>query len=69
MTYADEQQMIAYERAALNCMLDRALDGFLEKLTAEAKVEGWTRKRMNLVELAARKGHPTAQRLLASLLE
>jgi hypothetical protein len=45
----------------------RALDGFLQKLTAEAKVEGWTRKRMQLVELAARKGHPTAQKLLASL--
>ena len=24
MTYADEQQMIAYERAALNCILNRA---------------------------------------------
>jgi len=67
MTYADEQQMIAYERAALNCMLNRALDGFLEKLTAEAKVEGWTRKRIQLVERAACKGHPAAQKLLASL--
>src|SRR5882724_4279550 len=32
MTYADEQQMIAYERAALNCTLNRALDGFVERL-------------------------------------
>jgi hypothetical protein len=69
MTYADEQQMIAYERAALNCMLDRALGGFVERLAAEAeaKVEGWTSKRIQLVEQAARKGHPAAQRLLASL--
>jgi hypothetical protein len=63
MTYAGEQQMIAYERAALNCMLDRALGGF----AAKAKVEGWTRKRIQLVEQAARKGHPAAQKLLASL--
>jgi hypothetical protein len=69
MTYADEQQMIAYERAALSCMLSRALDGFVERLAAEAKVEGWTKKRIKLVEIAARKGVPAAQKLLASLTE
>jgi hypothetical protein len=50
-------------------MLNRTLDSFVEKLTAEARVEGWTTKRVKLVERAARKGHPTAQRLLASLKE
>jgi hypothetical protein len=69
MTYADEQQMIAYERAALNCMLDRALGGFIDRLATEAKTEGWTKKRIRLVEIAARKGLPAAQRLLASLKE
>jgi hypothetical protein len=69
MTYVDEQQMIAYERAALNCMLNRALDGFVDRLATEVKVEGWTKKRIRLVEIAARKGVPAAQKLLASLNE
>jgi hypothetical protein len=67
MTYADEQQMIAYERAALICMVNRALDSALERLTEEAKAEGWTRKRIEFVKLAARKGHPAAQKLLQNL--
>jgi hypothetical protein len=67
MTYADEQQMIAYERAALNCMLNRTLDGTLERVAQEAKAQGWTRKHVEFVKLAARKGHPSAQKLLQSL--
>jgi hypothetical protein len=42
MIWADEQQAIAYERAALNCGLERIR--FIERLTADAKTEGWTRK-------------------------
>jgi uncharacterized protein YfiM (DUF2279 family) len=67
MTYADEQQMIAYERAALNCMANRALGGFFERLAAEVKAEGWTKKRIEVVKIGARKGFPAAQKLLASL--
>jgi hypothetical protein len=67
ITYADEQQMIAYERAALNCMLNRALDGFVERLATGAKAEGWTKKRIKLLEIAACKGVPAAQEMLASL--
>ena len=44
MTWADEQRAIAYERTALSCVLNQTLDGFLDRLTAEAKTEGWTRK-------------------------
>ena len=32
MTYADEQQMIAYERTALNYLLHSQLTGFVERL-------------------------------------
>jgi hypothetical protein len=67
MTYADEQQMIAYERAALNCMLNWALDGFVERLATEAKAEGWTTKPVKLVELAARKGVPASRDLMETL--
>ncbi len=35
MIWADEQQAIAYERAALNCGLERILDRFIERLTGE----------------------------------
>jgi hypothetical protein len=69
MTWADEQQAIAYERAALNCMINQTLDGFLERLSAEAKTktEGWTRNRIKIVELAARKGVPVARDLIETL--
>jgi hypothetical protein len=67
MTYADEQQMIACERKALNCMLNRALEGFVERLATEAKAEGWTAKRVKLIELAARKGVPAARDLMETL--
>jgi hypothetical protein len=67
MTYADEQQMLAYERAAFNCMLNRALDGTLERVAAEAKSQGWTKKHAEFVKLAAQKGHPSAQKLLQSI--
>jgi hypothetical protein len=53
MTWTDEQQAIAYKRAALNCRLDQTLDRFIERLTAEARTEGWTRKRVKIVEFAA----------------
>jgi hypothetical protein len=61
--------MIAYERAALSCMLNRALDGFVARLATEAKAERLTKKQIRLVEIAARKGVPAAQKLLANLKE
>jgi hypothetical protein len=58
---------IAYKRAPLNCGLERTLDRFIERLTAEAKTEGWTTIRINIVNLAARKGVPTARDLMETL--
>jgi hypothetical protein len=55
MTWRDEQQAIAYKRAALNCRLDQTLHRFIERLTAVARTEGWTRKRIKIVEFAAGK--------------
>jgi len=55
MTWTDEQQAIAYKRAVLNCGLDQTLDRFIERLTTEARTEGWTRKRIKIVEFAAGK--------------
>jgi hypothetical protein len=66
MTWADEQQAIAYERAALNCGLDQTLDRFIERLT-EARTEGWTRKRIKIVEFAARKGVLAVRELRVTL--
>ena len=36
-------------------MPDQTLDRFIERLSAETKTEGWTRKRIKLVEFAAGK--------------
>jgi hypothetical protein len=66
-TWADEQQAIAYGRAVLNCGLDQTLDRFIERLTAEARTEGWTRKRIKIVEFAARKGVPAVRELRETL--
>ena len=67
MSPAEQAQMVEYGRAALNSMVYPALDVFLEKLTTEAKTEGWTRKRVKLVERAARKGFASAQKLLRQI--
>jgi hypothetical protein len=67
MIWANEQQAIAYERAALNCGLERILDRFIERPTSEVKTEGWTRKRIKIVELAARKGVPAGRDLMETL--
>lgn len=67
MTYTDEQQAIAYERAALNCMLDRTLGDFFDKLASETKGKSLSRNQMQVLRLGASKGIPSAQRLLADL--
>jgi hypothetical protein len=69
MTYADEQQMLAYERAALSCMLSGVLGRWFNRISADKKAGRLTGKQIEIVKLAARKGFPTAKKLLAILKE
>jgi hypothetical protein len=67
MTWADEQQGIALERAALATLVDSAVDSMLREIEADKKTGKVTRKQIKIVELVARKGFPAAKKLLQSL--
>jgi len=67
MTWADEQQAIAYDRAALQLMLDDALEPTFQRLEADAKAGKLTRNELRFVNLAARRGMPRAQKIKQAL--
>jgi len=67
MTYADEQQALAYDRAALQLMLDDALEPTFQRLEAGAKAGNLNAHELQLVNLAARRGMPRAQKIKQAL--
>jgi hypothetical protein len=69
MSPVEQAQMVAYGRAALNHLVDSALDVVLKGIEAEFKAGKLKRGHIQMVNRMARKGHPAAQRLLASLKE
>jgi hypothetical protein len=60
MTYADEQQALAYDRAAFQLMVDDALERTFQRLEESAKTGNLNAQELKLVNLAARKGLPRA---------
>ena len=65
MTWTDEQQAIALERAALSTLVDSAVDTMLREIEADKKQ---ARSRVNrLVEQIAQKGFLPARKLLQNL--
>ena len=67
MTYADEQQALAYDRAALHLMLDDALEPTFQRLEEGAKTGNLNERELQMVNLAARKGLPRAVRIKQAL--
>ena len=67
MTYADEQQMLGYERAALQLMLDDALEPVFQRIEARAKAGNLHPHELQMVSVAARRGQPQALRIKQAL--
>jgi hypothetical protein len=67
MTYVDEQQAVAYERAAFQLMLDDALEPTFQRLEAGAKAGNLKPQELEMVRRAARYGIPRALKIKQDL--
>ena len=67
MTWTDEQQALAYERAAFQLMLDDALEPTFQRLEEGAKAGNLKPQELKMVSLAARRGMPRALKIKQDL--
>jgi hypothetical protein len=63
MTWTDEQQALAYKRAAFQLMLDDALEPTFQRLEDGAKAGNLKPQELKMVSLAARHGMPRALKI------
>ena len=67
MTYADEQQAFAYDRAALQALLHDVLELIFQKIEARTKVGDLCPYELEVVSVAVRRGNPQALKIKQAL--